>query len=255
MLLAILSPSYIDSQWCTEERDTFLQFARESEEFEIRDRLFKVIKNFISHESHPEEINSSTGYEFFQKDPVFDKAREFFRGFGAIIEPEFWDKINDLADDICAAKKRITAILQEQAQVEPTAIVYLAETTPDRQDDHDQIRRELLAQGCTIVTTKVVSKIQKEVVAAIRSEIRKAHFSIHLIGNEDFTESEADLWELIETQYQVAGEIPGKLDSFSRLTWVPLGLKIDDNKSSKFINSIRTESVERPTDQFSGNVL
>lgn len=66
----MISPSYLGSEWCMKELREFIKAAATRGGLYIgnRSRIFKVVKTFVHHEQHPDEIRDLLGYDFFLED-------------------------------------------------------------------------------------------------------------------------------------------------------------------------------------------
>ena len=102
VLVAVLSPRYVRSDWCTKEIKEFIEAAEQSGGIHVenKSRIFKVIKTPIPLKEHPVEIQGLLGYEFFHRDPETQRFFEFNRVLGRDIEHKFWAKLEDFALDI-----------------------------------------------------------------------------------------------------------------------------------------------------------
>ncbi len=105
ILVAILSPSYVTSEWCVKELNLFCDFlesgARQGPT--NKSAIFKVIKTMLPHEQHPQQLQGLLGYEFYE---VLDKDKGKAREFTANPEPErrYLEKLDDLAYEIKRAR-------------------------------------------------------------------------------------------------------------------------------------------------------
>ena len=64
-LLVIMSPSYLESEWCAKERNTFLGFAREAV---AAGRIFIVNCRDTDKSGIPPEFGDLLGFQFWTKD-------------------------------------------------------------------------------------------------------------------------------------------------------------------------------------------
>src|SRR5262249_1903675 len=100
LLVSVLSPRYLTSEWCKREDQEFSQTAQQTGGLSIdnKARLFKVIKTPVDIDDHlPEVMRSLLGYEFFtydnetplELDPAYGEkfAQEYNRKVGRIA----WD--------------------------------------------------------------------------------------------------------------------------------------------------------------------
>ena len=65
ILVAVMSPPYMNSQWCRRELKKFLETTRAQGRPRIgnKARVVKVIKNPIDRQDHPPELQNVLGYE------------------------------------------------------------------------------------------------------------------------------------------------------------------------------------------------
>src|SRR5262249_38896224 len=72
VLVAVLSPRYVRSDWCIKEIKAFIEAAERSGGIHVnnKSRIFKVIKTPIPLENHPVAIQGVLGYDFFHLDPA-----------------------------------------------------------------------------------------------------------------------------------------------------------------------------------------
>ncbi len=99
VLLSVISPRYIKSDWRRKELSHFCHEADRGVGLTInnKSRVFKVVKTHIPRERHPPELSGSLGYEFYEYDEATGKAREFRADLD---DRRYWDKFEDLAQDI-----------------------------------------------------------------------------------------------------------------------------------------------------------
>ena len=78
ILVSIVSPSGIRSQWCQDERQKFEQFAALNGGFRIKNvvRAVKVVKTPLDHDAHRELFNT-LGFEFYEREAPSDRFQEF----------------------------------------------------------------------------------------------------------------------------------------------------------------------------------
>jgi hypothetical protein len=103
VLVCVLSPGYVRSEWCLRELREFRRMAEESWGLTVahgRSRVFKVVKTYVERHLHPKELQEQTGYEFFEVEPGTGRPREYDQGLGTIRDPRYRDMLNYLARDI-----------------------------------------------------------------------------------------------------------------------------------------------------------
>ncbi|MEM9008821.1 MAG: toll/interleukin-1 receptor domain-containing protein [Cyanobacteria bacterium P01_F01_bin.86] len=220
LLLSIVSPRYLKSEWCIRELQTFCNLATEQTGGlnigENKGRLFKVVKTYVPREQYPTEFESFIGYEFFEFDTA-GRPQEFDKIYGPELERKFYARLNDLAYDIHQTLEILDALpsgtvsldalssdtLSSDAPVEnpalgintlfsyptepingqnaPRKTIYLAETTFDLNDARDNIRRELAMAGHQVLPEQPLP-ITPDFAQRVQENLAHCVMSIHLVS-------------------------------------------------------------------------
>ncbi len=119
LLVSVVSPRYLKSEWTLRELNEFWSAAQRRGGVLINNkaRIFKVLKTPVPLERTPPELQTLIGYEFFKVDPESGKVRELDEVFGADAQRDFWLKLDDLAHDIVA----LLEVLQNSEETPATA--------------------------------------------------------------------------------------------------------------------------------------
>lgn len=170
ILMVILSPGYLASDWCSRERETFL-----SEVKKRRDQgssVFIVERDQVL-EERPAEISGLIGYKFWEAPP--GRAPRIL-GHPQPTEAYF-DKLNELARDLYKELFRLRRIYIEGLLPHPTEgtvstegktdldtcikdpppplkngpVIFLAEVTEDLDELRDQVKRYLDQHGLRVL--------------------------------------------------------------------------------------------------------
>ncbi|MDQ3806389.1 MAG: toll/interleukin-1 receptor domain-containing protein, partial [Acidobacteriota bacterium] len=109
VLVSILSPRYVKSEWCLRELDEFCRRAAARGGLTVGDksRVFKVLKNHVPLEEQPACVRDMLGYAFYEYDPERERAREFSMEVSPQRDARYWEVLNDLAWDIKQALKNL----------------------------------------------------------------------------------------------------------------------------------------------------
>ncbi|HKO63170.1 MAG TPA: TIR domain-containing protein [Pyrinomonadaceae bacterium] len=253
ILVSILSPSYINSEWCRREMEVFCQLANETGGVRLgtRARIFKVEKINVPLGKHPAELQGMTGYAFYYIDEKANRARELSPESGphAI---EYWQKIDDVAQDLTSLleeMKRGSAAadgtLINQGSVVPDSnqtIIYLAETSYDLSPQHDRIKRELQERGHIVLPNRPLPLHGPELQQAVRDYLMTSKLSIHLIGANYGVIPEAADSSLVCLQNELAAE-RSKDNTFARLIWLPEGLEAREERQQNFIKYLKYDQA------------
>jgi hypothetical protein len=136
-LLMVLSPGYLASKWCMQEKGLFFQGLGGPPQ----GRVFVAEKHVLDKEqSRPAELAAIKGYRFWYRDE-HNQARTL-----SLLAPEphataYIRLVEDLATDISRQLKARAGAVPLSA--EPKATVFLAEVTDDLDPTREQVRRYL----------------------------------------------------------------------------------------------------------------
>src|SRR5688500_9613376 len=238
-LIAIVSPRYVKSDWGRRELSAFCKAAEQQGGVRVRDkaRIFKVLKTPVDHDLHPPELQALLGYEFFKEDPATGKMRELDEIFGPDAEKDFWLKLDDLAHDICDLLKLVPPPVDAAPG---RGCVYLAVTTADLKDSREEIRRDLVQHGYTVLPDRPLPLAAGEVEAAVREDLARCRRSIHLVRRSYSLLPEGAMLSLGELQNGLAIERAGA-GQFSRLIWGPPRLHVADVRQRKVLDALRMD--------------
>jgi hypothetical protein len=275
LLVTVISPRYLKSEWTIRELNEFWHAAEDQGGVHVSNkaRVFKVLKTPVPLDKTPQELRGLLGYEFFKIDPETGKVRELDEIFGPDAHRDFWIKLDDLAHDIVALLEAIegsdtiadatlpappvssapvTAPQSASADVrlKPAEVrlkpdttyasVYLAETTSDLREEREALRRDLQQQGYSVLPDRPLPHVHDETIAAIQEDLGRCRMSIHTIGKNYGLVPEGGTQSMVEMQHEVATERSAK-GGFARLIWMPSGLKIEDERQQKLVDRVRID--------------
>jgi hypothetical protein len=243
VLIAVVSPRYIRSEWTRKELEEFWKAAETQGgiRFAEKARIFKVLKTPVPIGQQQPELQGLLGYEFFRIDPETGKVRELDEIFGAEAQREFWLKLDDLAHELCALLERIE-VAEGGPPPAPSerGTVFLAETTSDLREHRETIRRDLQHQGYTVLPMAPLPYVAPEYRAAVRADLAKSQMSLHLLGRTYSLVPEGGSASLVEIQNELAIERAAE-GGFARLLWIPQGLDVQDDRQRQVLEQIRSD--------------
>ncbi|MGI8961133.1 MAG: toll/interleukin-1 receptor domain-containing protein [Bryobacteraceae bacterium] len=102
VLVSILSPAYVQSEWCSKELETFVQAVEQRRPTSGGDRfrIVKVLKTPVPLQRQATLLRSVLGYEFYGIDPNTARIREFFLDPSPEARSSYWRTLDDVAQDI-----------------------------------------------------------------------------------------------------------------------------------------------------------
>jgi hypothetical protein len=227
--------------------DTFWKSAQASGRFEIgnRSRLLNVVKTPVETDDLPPDLRALyTGlvpYEFFERDPVSGRLREFDEAFGNTALQRFHERVYDVAYDISQVLKYLGDAAHAGAKrtAHPKTI-FLAATTSDLEPERDQLRRELIELGHTVIPKQPLPLVASELIAVVQSCQDQADIAIHFVGEYFGLVPEATDLSMVALQNQVAARFCDN-SSLKRLIWIPKGLQPRDERQTSFLRQLQRD--------------
>lgn len=245
LLVSVISPSYINSEWCRKELHEFVRLNNDNQNLTIdnKSRIFKVVKMPIPREQVPEEVQSLLGYDFFKIDPETGHAIELNSIFGEEAQVKFWMKVDDLAHDIVeilcrAAKPDDTGRALDKAAGSALPEVFLSETTSDLRDARDSIKRELQRAGYSVLPDELFPLVSPDFESFTGQQLARCRVSIHLVGSRYSLVPEGARQSIVELQNELA--VDCEASGLKRLVWIAPGSAATDERQAVILADFRS---------------
>ncbi len=231
-LLIVVSPLYINSQWCNLEREAF--FKKLGIEEGIK-RVIRVDKLPVPPPPIPEELEDKYGYRFFEIDSETKKPFEISLRRDKDSARRFQGLINDLA-------YHIRDVLNYEPLVNKSKdnTVYLAETSTDMQEYRQEIARELLQRRYNILPDKPLSALPSQTSNSVKEHLKQSFLSIHIVGKEYEPLQREEDASVVELQFLEASKFCQNKE-LETLVWMPEDLESGDEKQNKLIEKIESD--------------
>lgn len=246
-VVSVLSPPFAQSKGCRRVVESFWKSAKGSGRFEgdNRSRLLNVIKTPVDAAELPAELRAMyTGlvpYEFFERDPQSGRLREFDEAFGNTALQRFHERVYDVAYDVSQVLKYLgDATPAGDKRTAHPKTIFLAATTSDLEPQRDQLRRELVELGHTVVPKQPLPLVASELVAVVQSCLEEADIAIHFVGEHFGLVPEATDLSMVALQNQVAARFCDN-SSLKRLIWIPKGVQPRDERQTAFIRQLQAD--------------
>jgi hypothetical protein len=167
VFIAVLSPSYENSDWCKRERDFFRQLFKMPDAFANSKRFFKVLKTPWENDGHKYFLPAIQSLAFFHREDGSADDFELLPGTG-----EFRTAIVSLANSV---KQTLYRLRRERERV------FVGSPAKDCLDVWNQLREELRNQGYDV---QPAGRRDPEFFTdeLVRGEMDKALLSVHLLG-------------------------------------------------------------------------
>jgi hypothetical protein len=244
VMISILTPRYVKSEWCSREVDEYYEACQQNIGFSINNqaRIFKVIKTPVKVEQHPEKIRNILGYEFYTTDPVTGRTKELSQSSGRDSDTLYWDKLDDLANDVSAFLESLDYIdsnspinNDNQSKEERKSLkIYLAESSYETKELRDSLRRELQESNYIIYPDKQLPLVDSPLNTCVNEYLQTCDLAVHVVGENYGIVPEGSQKSLIEIQNELASA-QSVVTNIPRLIWVPDGFKPIDDRQKAFI--------------------
>jgi hypothetical protein len=249
-LLSVVSPRYVQSEWCNRELKEFCRAAQQSGGVRVADkaRIFKVVKTPVQRERLPEEVQPMLGYEFFVYDES-GRARELAQEYGPGADRAFLTKLDDLAYDIT----QLLELMQHEEAGLPVPVaevskgtVYLAETSFELKEEREGIKRDLIRNGYEVLPDRPLPLVSSELDRFVREQLSRCKLSIHLIGKNYGIVPEGAVQSIVERQQGLASEI-GPAAGLASVIWLTPGIEVEDTRQRAFIDHLHNDAEVHAT--------
>jgi len=242
VLVSILTPRYVNSQWCNREIDKFCEAAKQGGRLVVgnKSRVFTVVKTPIAKDAPlPSIVRETRGYEFFDLDDR-NAPQEFSPAFGEKARHQFLMKVSALAWDI---KQLLEQLREGTAPAAEKPAIYLAECARDRRDARDAIEVELKRLGYRVLPDRQLPTDESALVDEVESLLRQCRLSIHLVGNSYGAVPDGPTAKSVTVlQNEIAVRICKAGDALQRVISVPAGTKSEHPRQQEFIEALHDDA-------------
>jgi hypothetical protein len=253
VLVSVVTPRYLNSDWCTKEIREFCAQAEKSGGIVVANkaRVFKVLKTPVdTQDSLPDAVKDLLGYEFFRVEG--DTPLELDPAYGETFGQDYNRKVGQLAWDVKELVEGLVRSvgLEDQRAGAKTAI-YLAECSYDRKQDRETLEGELRRLGYGVLPDRELPRDEAGYVDAVEGLLSDCRLAVHLIGasrgavpDGPSEKSTAELQnELAVRRSRNAG--------LKRVIWLPDGTQTDHAAQQAFLEALHND----PEAQFGADLI
>jgi hypothetical protein len=171
VFIAVLSPSYQNSDWCTKERGLFRRGFASPDDFERSRRFFKIVKTPWQDDSHRLFLQRIQDIAFWRREDAPPADIEFVPGAA-----DFRRAIIELATAIA---QTLRGLRRQRERV------FIASPPEEVLDIWRQLREELVSQGYDVQPLGRRDEDYDD--GLLRSEMDGSLLSVHLVGTSPTT--------------------------------------------------------------------
>jgi hypothetical protein len=257
LLISVLTPRYVESEWCTREVREFCDVARQSGGVVVsnKSRIIKVIKTPVDSEGAlPAVMKEVLGYEFY----VFDDEKaplELDPIYGPDMAQKYNIKVVKLAWDIAQQLKKLEAAgVAERPEAEPVSskpVIYLAECSWDQRQAREALEMDLRLHGYPIVPDRGLPREEAAYVAEVKGLLEQSKLSIHLVGKSYGAVPDGPTQKSVVALQNELAIARSARAGLPRVVWLPEGTQSEQPEQQRFIEMLQTNAEA----QFGADVL
>jgi hypothetical protein len=147
MLLVVLSPGYVASDWCRRELETFAGFISEGQER----RVFVVELDPLNEAERPPHLADLKRSRFWTANRISGTPRPLGN---PVLDAEYYSAVDDLIREIVTELKGLKSAEPRSAAATPltsNGTVFLAEVTDDLEEQRNNVKRYLDQAGIAVL--------------------------------------------------------------------------------------------------------
>jgi hypothetical protein len=259
LLISVLTPRYVESEWCTREVKEFCKTAETTGGVLVdnKSRVLKIIKIPVSDENPlPDVMKLALGYPFY----IFDEQQtplELDPAYGEEFTQKYNLKMAKLAFDVALLIKKmesLSSVTQAPAQATPAAekpAVYLADCSYDRREDREAIVSDLRLHGYPVLAEVQLPTEEANFLGELTAIMGRCKLSVHIIGSNYGVVPEGPSEKSLTVLENELAIQYSKKFGLKRIIWVPAGTTSASPRQQEFINLL----LRDPQAQFGADLI
>jgi len=246
VLVSVLTPRYLNSEWCTREVAEFCKSAEQSGGIVVANkaRIFKVLKTPVdTQESLPSVMKDILGYEFFTFEG--ETPLELDPAYGEKYAQDYNRKVGKLAWDISQLLKKLetdTGDSGHDEQATAKATIYLAECSYDRKQAREILEGELRRHGYTVLPDQQLPQGEEDYVTAVARLLERCRLAIHLVGESYGAVPDGPSQKSVVVLQNELAVQQSKSGALPRVIWLPEGTHSEQAPHQAFIEALHQDA-------------
>lgn len=246
VLVSVLTPRYLNSDWCTKEVAEFCNRAEQNGGIVVENkaRIFKVLKAPVdAEETLPPIMKDLLGYEFFTIED--GTPLELDPAYGEKYGQDYNRKVVKLAFDISQLLTKLEANADDtdpEDQGTAKAEVYLAECSYDCKELREILEGELRRHGHTVLPDQRMPRDEDDYVTAVDQLLARCKLSIHLVGNTYGAVPDGPSQKSVTVLQNELAVKRSKSDALRRVVWLPLGTRPEQARQEAFVEALHQDA-------------
>lgn len=250
VLVSILSPSYVGSDWCKNEVKAFCAAAERTGGLTLgnTNRIFKVIK--LPAEPVPMPMQGDEGYRFYadvKKVPI-----ELQPDAGSVNRQQYVETITILAFNIVETLHKLNPALAAgttAAIAAPKGLalsaVFVADCGRDQHDARARLCVELRSQGHDVLQLQPLPETEDALQAALDPLLDRCTLSVHLVGNSVGRVPDGPSGRSLAMLENSIAARHCRRSGLRRIIWLPADAQGERPEQQAFIERLQSSADEQ----------
>jgi TIR domain len=243
MLVSVLTPGYVESDWCMKEVREFCKVAGQcgGVRFHNKSRLIKVIKTPVRNESSIPLLREMLGYDFYTE--VDGVLVDLDPSYSQEIASKYCFKVVKMARDLAETLTDMEASNPGRTAAPVCrASIYLAQCSSDRRDAREALEADLRAHGYRVLPDESLPTEEAACVAEVKRLLEECVLSIHLVGSGyGFVPDGSRRQSVVVLQNELAIE-RSRSAGMPRLIWLQEGTESQRPEQQQFMEALHEDA-------------
>jgi len=248
LLVSVLTPRYVESEWCTREAKEFCKTAEATGGILVdnKSRVLKVIKIPVDNENAlPDVMKMALGYPFF----IFDEQQtplELDPAYGEDFNQKFNLKMAKLAFDVAELIKKmdVMSAASPAAQIGTSAekpTVFMADCGMDRREDREAVIADLRLNGYPTLADVQLPTEEASFIGELAAVLGRCKLSVHIIGSQYGVVPDGPSEKSVTVLENELAIEYCKIFGLKRIIWLPAGTKSSSPRQQEFIDMLLSD--------------
>lgn len=253
LLVSILSPRYVRSDWCTAEVDGFAAAAGATQ-VQNKTRVVKVLKTPLAPgDRMPPVFERTLGHPFYKDDG--ERQVEIDPAFGDDARQEFLRRVSDLAVEMADNLRALTdARTTEAAPAAGGQVVFVAECGRDLQAVRAQLVTDLRLHGHTVLPAQQLPLSEDLLRPELAALLARATLAVHLVGSSAGPVPEGPTGQSLVALQNAMAAAQSQAGGLRRVLWLAPGAQGERPEHQAFLDALQTDAgLQRGADLLRGD--
>jgi hypothetical protein len=259
LLISIITPRYVESEWCTKEAREFCKTAESTGGVIVdnKSRILKVVKFPGGDEDPlPEPMKNALGYEFY----VFNDETplELDEAYGEKFKQTYNMQVAKLAFDVAQLIKKLASqppAASQPASTRAKPVVFLADCSGDRHPDRNAILADLRLAGYSTLPDEKLPDDEEGFIGRLDKLLGRSKLSVHIVGSGYGVVPDGPSEKSVGVLANERATQHSRTSGLKRIIWVPSGTEPRSENQKLFVKSLLEDTeAQYGADLINGNI-